>query len=262
MRTVLLLGVLSMTLSQSGLEIVAHRGSSEEAPENTLASFRLGYEQANACELDIHQTKDGQVVVIHDASTKRTAGVDKPVAQQTLAELRILDAGKFKSDKYAGEKIPLLSEVLALIPEGKRLFIEIKCGAEVIPALVGVLDEAKKKPEQTALIAFNLETLRQAKLKLPKLQAYWLVSAKADKSGKLPELDDMIRKVKDAGLDGLDLEGKFGIDADFAAKIHAAGLKLYTWTVNDADLAKKHAAAGVDGITTDRPLKLRETLGR
>ena len=263
MRTLVLLGVLGMALPRSGPEIVAHRGSSEEAPENTIASFRLGYEQADACELDIHLSKDGQVVVMHDANTKRTASVDKPIAQQTLEELKALDAGKFKGEKFAGEKIPLLSEVLALIPEKKRLFIEIKCGSEVIPGLVAVIGDAKKTPEQTALIAFNLDTLRQAKQKLPRLKAYWLASAKADaKTGKPPEVDALIQKAKDAGLDGLDLEGKFPIDADFVGKVHAAGLKLYTWTVNDAEAAKRQAAAGVDGITTDRPLKLRESLGR
>jgi len=252
-----------MALPRSGPEIVAHRGASEEAPENTLASFRLGYEQADACELDIHLSQDGHVVVMHDATTKRTAGLDKPIAQQTLAELKSLDAGSFKAAKFAGEKIPLLSEVLALIPEKKRLFIEIKCGVEAIPALVAVIGEAKKKPEQTALIAFNLETLRQAKLKLPDLQAYWLASAKADpKTGKPPGVEELIRMAKLAGLDGLDLEGKFPIDAAFAAKVHAAGLKLYTWTVNDAETANRQVAAGVDGITTDRPQKLREALGR
>ncbi len=247
MRTLIVLAMI---------EIVAHRGASSEAPENTLAAFRLGYEQADACELDIHLSKDGQVVVIHDANTKRTAGFDRPVAQQTLAELRTLDAGK-------GEKIPLLSEVVALIPDGKRLFIEIKCGPEVIPALVAVLEEGRKKPEQTALIAFNLETLRQAKLKLPTLQAYWLVGSKVDpKTGKPPEVEDLIRRCKDAGLDGLDVEGKLPVDAAFAGKVHAAGLKLYTWTVDDVELAKREAAAGVDGITTNKPLKIREALAK
>jgi glycerophosphoryl diester phosphodiesterase len=258
----MLLAILGLAAPPGGVEIVAHRGSSDEAPENTLASFRLGYEQADACELDIHLTKDGQVVVLHDANTKRTAGVDKPVAQQTLAELRALDAGKFKGEKFAGEKVPLLSEVLALIPDGKRLFIEIKCGPEVIPGLVAVLEEGRKRPEQTALIAFNLETLRQAKLKLPKLQAYWIVGAKADpKTGKAPEVEALIPRCKDAGLDGLDLEGKFPLDAALVAKVHAAGLRLYTWTVDDAELAKREAAAGVDGITTNKPLKIRDALG-
>lgn len=252
-----------MTTPQAQVEIVAHRGASDAAPENTLAAFRLGFEQGDACELDIHLSKDGQVVVLHDANTKRTAGVDKPVAQQTLAELKALDAGKFKGDRFAGERIPTLAEALAILPDGKRLFIEIKCGPEVIPGLVAALEEAKKRPEQTALIAFNLETLRRAKAKLPKLQAYWLASAKEDpKTQQPPALDDLIRKCREAGVDGLDLDAKFPIDADLVGKVHAAGLKLYTWTVNDVAAAKRHAAAGVDGITTDRPLQLRESLAR
>lgn len=263
MRTLFFLGVLAMASPRSGPELVAHRGSSDEAPENTMLAMELGFRQADACELDIHLSKDGQVVVMHDASTKRTAGIDKPIAHQTLAELKALDAGRFKGEQFAGERIPTLSEVLAIVPDGKRLFIEIKCGAEVIPALVAAIEEAKKKPEQTALIAFNRETLRQAKLKLPKLQAYWLASAKPDpKTQEPPALDDLIRKCKEAGLDGLDLDAKFPFDADFVGRIRAANLKCYAYTVNDPEAAKRLAAAGVDGITTDKPLKLRESLSR
>jgi glycerophosphoryl diester phosphodiesterase len=251
-----------MALSRSGPEIVAHRGSSEEAPENTLAAFRLGFLEADACELDIHLSKDGQVVVMHDANTRRTAGVDKPIAQQTLSELKALDAGRWKGENFAGERIPLLSDVLALIPERKRLLIEIKCGPEVVPRLVSVIEEAERKPEQTALIAFSLETLRQAKLKLPKLQAYWLVGLKSEAKAGPPDLAELIEIARLAGMDGLDLEGSFPIDAAFVGKVHAAGLKLYTWTVNDADAAGRMAAAGVDGITTDRPRMLREGLRR
>ena len=86
--------VVGLTLLQ--VELVAHRGASEEAPENTLAAFRLGWQQADACELDIYLTKDGQIAVLHDATTKRTTGVDKPVSQQTMDELKGLDAGRWK----------------------------------------------------------------------------------------------------------------------------------------------------------------------
>src|SRR5262245_27937128 len=78
------------------VEVVAHRGASDEAPENTLAAFRLGFEQADAVELDLHLSKDGHAIVIHDKTTKRTAGLDRPVAEQTLEELKALDAGGWK----------------------------------------------------------------------------------------------------------------------------------------------------------------------
>jgi glycerophosphoryl diester phosphodiesterase len=230
------------------VEIIAHRGASEEAPENTPAAFRLGWEQADACELDIHLSKDGRVVIVHDATTKRTAGVDKPVAQQTLVELQALG-------------IPTLEEVLDLLPEKKRLYIEIKCGPEILPELQRVIERFPAKKPRLAIIGFSLDTMAQTKKAMPGIPAYWLSSAKADrKTGKPAEVDDLISRCRSAGLDGLDLNHEFPIDKDFVAKVHAAGLKLITWTVNDPEIALREAAAGVDGITTDRPKEMRRNL--
>jgi glycerophosphoryl diester phosphodiesterase len=244
------------------VDIIGHRGASFDAPENTLASFKLGYEQkADADELDIYLSKDGQVVVIHDPTTTRTAGVSNHVASTAFADLRRLDFGKFGKwqDKGFSEKIPLLEEVLALVPEGKRLFIEIKCGPEVLPELERVLARAGKQPAQTVIIGFNYETMRQAKAKFPALQVYWLASA-SGKPKRFPPVAELIEKAKAASLDGLDLEAGFPMDNEFVQKVHQAGLKLYTWTVDDAAVARKEAAAGVDGITTNRPGWLREQL--
>jgi len=243
------------------VEIVAHRGASFEAPENTLPAFKLGWELADADELDIHLSKDGVPVVLHDASTKRTAGLNRPVVEQTVAELKTLDAGAWKAASWAGTRIPTLAEVTALVPEGKRLFIEIKCGPEGIPALEKVIQDSGKTPKQLALIAFDHETLKQAKFRLPALPAYWIVGYKDDKkTGKVPAVEDLIAKAKSGGLDGLDLESKFPIDEAFVAKVHAAGLKVYTWTVDDLALALREKAAGVDGITTNKPRELRKAL--
>ena len=232
------------------VEIIAHRGASEEAPENTLAAFRLGWQQGDACELDVHLSKDGQIVVIHDATTRRTAGVDKPVVEQSLAEIQALDA-----------RIPSLKQVLEILPEKKRLYIEIKCGAEILPELQRTLDGFPAKQAQLAIIGFGYDTMVQAKKLLPAIPAYWLSSAKADKkTGKAPALDDLIAKCRAGGLDGLDLNREFPIDKEFVAKVHAAGLKLVTWTINDPDVALRAAVAGVDGITTDRPKAMRQKL--
>lgn len=231
-------------------EIIAHRGASVDAPENTLAAFRLGWVQADANELDVHLSQDGRLIVIHDASTKRTAGLDKPVVQQTLAGLKTLDAGR-------GERLPTLEEVLEGMPPDKRLFIEIKCGPEALPELQRVLTPSK----QLVLIGFSIETMSAAKKRFPSLEVCWLQGYKEDKkSGRFPDLDDLITRCRAAGLDGLDLDHKFPVDAAFVGRVHAAGLKLYTWTLNDEAAARRHAAAGVDGITTDRPAWLRSLL--
>jgi glycerophosphoryl diester phosphodiesterase len=250
---------LGMLLLQ--VEVIAHRGASAEAPENTLPAFRLGWQQGDACELDIHLTKDGQIAVIHDATTKRTAGLDKPVAEQTLEELKALDAGGWKSPKYAGEKIPTLKEALDLLPEKKRLYIEVKCGPEVLPELKRTLEAFPGKSGQLTIIGFSRETMAEAKRLLPSLPVYWLASyGKNRQTGAYPDIDKLIASCKAAGLDGLDLNEKFPIDAALVAKVHGAGLKVLTWTVNDPETARTQASAGVDGITTDRPHELKAQL--
>ncbi|MDB6137539.1 MAG: glycerophosphodiester phosphodiesterase [Verrucomicrobiaceae bacterium] len=249
-------------LTANAVEIIAHRGASHEAPENTLASFRLGWEQqADGDELDVYLTTDDQVIVIHDANTKRTTGVDMAVAKKSLRELQTLDAGSFKGPQWKGEKLPALAEVVATIPKGRRLFIEIKCGPEVLAALERVLGASGKKPEQLVIIGFGDETMRQAKLKFPHLKVYWLASMKPAKNGGTAlTLDEVISKAKGLGVDGVDLAAEPQMDAAFVSKIHAAGLQMYVWTVDDPKLAASLAKAGVDGITTNRPGWMREQL--
>ena len=147
----------------------------------------------------------------------------------------------------------------ALIPDGRKPFIEVKCGAEVLPELQRVLKTAAKKPEQTVLIGFKLETMRKAKALLPQLPVLWL-AGKESKAKKFPPVETLIEQARAAHLDGLDLEAGFPIDGAFVRKVHEAGLKLYTWTVDDPALAHQEAAAGVDGITTNRPGWMREQL--
>ncbi|HSG69711.1 MAG TPA: glycerophosphodiester phosphodiesterase family protein, partial [Planctomycetaceae bacterium] len=108
------------------VEIIAHRGASYDAPENTLASVNLAWEQnADAVEIDIWLTSDNQIVLMHDKTPKRYGGPDTLVSEMTLEQLRALDVGAWKDPRWKGEKAPLLSEVLPLVPAGKRLFIEI-----------------------------------------------------------------------------------------------------------------------------------------
>jgi len=242
-------------------EIVAHRGASFDAPENTIASLRLGWkQQADACELDVVLSKDGHVVVNHDATTKRNMGVDRKVVEQTLEELQQLDAGAWKGEQWRGEKLPTLVEALATIPDGRRLFIEIKSGPEILPVLVPLLESCGKKSEQLVIIAFDHSTIKQAKALLPDLKMYWLASPEKDSKGLIPKVEDLIAQAREAKVDGLDVSSKFSLDAPFVSKVKATGMELHVWTVNDAVLGKRLAALGVDGITTDRPGWLREQL--
>ena len=263
----LFVGCLFLTSAQGAppVEIIGHRGASFDAPENTLASIRLAWEQrADAAEFDVFLSKDGKIVVLHDANTYRTAGVDKRVVDQTLAELRTLDVGKWKDVKYAGEKVPTLAEVLALTPAGKRVFIEVKCGPEIVPELKRVLADAKLKPEQTAVISFSADVVAAVKKELPALKAYWIVSlgtnTKKPKTVWTPE--ELIAKACDIKADGLDLSADAEVSPEYIKKAVAAKLPVYVWTVNDPDLARQMIEAGATGITTDRPGWLRDALAR
>lgn len=258
----LVVWLVSWSASSWGVEIIAHRGASFDAPENTLAAFRLAWEQrADANELDLYLSRDNQAVVIHDATTRRTTGMFGYVHELRLRELQGLDAGSWKHRRWAGETVPTLAEVLALTPAKKRMFIEIKCGPEVLPALRQTLDAAQQTSAQLVLIAFSESTLRAARQQLPELKTYWVVSAgKSKTTGQPPQLDDLIRRAQAAGFSGLDLDYRFNLTSADVAKIKRAGLGVYVWTVNDAAVARRLQAHGVDGITTDRPGWLREQL--
>jgi len=160
---------LMLLPSTFAAEIVGHRGASANAPENTLASFKLGYqENADADELDIHLTKDGKIVVVHDYDTKRVGGVDKKVVEQTFDEIRAINVGAF--GKWRGRVSTRRCRRLTRFgadSAGKKLLIEIKVHEEILPALAESLKRAAVKPEQTVIITFYLEVAKAAKKKFP-----------------------------------------------------------------------------------------------
>jgi glycerophosphoryl diester phosphodiesterase len=239
-------------------EIVAHRGSSQVAPENTIAAFKLAWEQgADACELDMRLSSDGEIVVIHDQDTRRTTGVAHVVAQTSLAVLQQLDAGAWKGAAYAKERIPTLTEALAVLPAGKRFFLEIKCGPEILPVLEGKLEPWKSHAAQIAIISFDPDIARRCKTAMPWFKVYRLSSG-SDTQGRWVGIDRLISEAKRDGLDGLHLSRS--LPWPQFPKVRAAGLELYVWTVNDPDAVSYFSTAAINGITTDNPLSARKAL--
>ena len=248
----------------AGVELVAHRGESADAPENTMAAFRLAWERGvPAIELDVHLTRDGTLIVSHDADTRRTTGVARVIKESTRDELRALDAGKWKGARWAGERLPTLEEALATIPAGARCLIEVKVGAEAIPALVEAVRASGKSPSQLAVISFQLDAVAEAKRRLPEIPAYYLSSFRRDSAtgAWTPTIDALIARARGARLDGLDLSFNGPVDADAVRRIKGAGLALHVWTVDDPEVARRFVGYGVDGITTNRAAALRSALG-
>ena len=252
--------------ASAGPEIVAHRGASRDAPDNTLAAFRLAWERgADAIEGDFHLTADGQVVCIHDGNTRRTSGVALEVRKATAAQLAKLDVGAWKSPAFAGQRIPSLAAVLATVPEGKSVLIEVKCGPEILPAIARTLGTAKLTDKQVRIISFNAEVIAAAKRRLPRIKAYWLTGFRKGKGvGQWsPSAAQVLATLKKIGADGLDCAASLdALSPAMVRQLREAGYELHCWTVDDPSVARSLAAVGVDSLTTNRPGYLREQLGR
>jgi glycerophosphoryl diester phosphodiesterase len=231
--------------------IIAHRGESCDAPENTYASINLAWERNDdAVEIDVRLTKDEKIVVIHDKTTLRTGGKFRRISSSNYHDLLKVDIGKFKGEKWKDERLPLLDEVLDSIPKNKYLFVEIKSNAQIIKPLQKLIDQKKINSNLIKFIGFDIDIMKSLKKILPEFGFYWIIQGKDYK--KRADLEETIRKCKSAGLNGLDVEEKKYLNKKVIQLVKDSGLKIYTWTVDDEVRAKQLFNDGIDGITTNK----------
>jgi len=251
--------IISISGCTKSVEIIAHRGASYLAPENTMSSVTLGWEKGADVEVDVHLSKDNRIIVIHDSSTKRTGKIDLIVKETEHRELRKLDVGSFKSEDFAGEQIPFLADVIETIPPGRKLYVEIKCGKEILPILEKLITESNKM-SQIVIIGFDLETVTLSK-ELIDVPTYWLKGTEKEKETEkwIPHNPQLVQIAKNKGLDGLDVHYA-GVTKEFTDAVKASGQKLYVWTVDEPEEAIRLIGLGVAGITTNRPQWLRQQL--
>ena len=243
--------------------IIAHRGESFDAPENTMVAINMAYEKdADAVEIDIRLTKDNEIVVIHDANTWRVSRKFRWIRNTELNTLKSLDVGKYKGGEYIGEKIPTLHEALSTVPKGKKILIEIKSSSKIIPFLKNVIDDSKLQADQIEIISFNLKTLIKVRKLLPQYSVFWIRSLDYYWIRKLfrPSIKRIIKKAIKYKIHGLDLWAGQMLNFKVIRKIESAELKIYTWTVNNPQKAKWLFDMGVDGITTDKVNWLKNQL--
>jgi glycerophosphoryl diester phosphodiesterase len=251
--------IINFSGCTNSVEIIAHRGASYLAPENTMASVMLAWEKGVDAEVDVHLSRDNRILVIHDDTTKRTGRIDLIVKETEHRQLRKLDVGSFKSEEFAGEQIPFLADIIKTIPPGRKLYVEIKCGKEILPALEKLINESNKK-SQIVIIGFDLQTVTLSK-QLIDVPTYWLKGTEKDKETEewIPHNPQLVQIAKNNGLDGLDVHYA-GVTKEFIDAVEAAGQKLYVWTVDDPQEAIRLTRLGVAGITTNRPEWLRKQL--
>jgi glycerophosphoryl diester phosphodiesterase len=237
--------MLNIGIASAKPLVIAHRGASFVAPENTAIAYKIAFDEgAKAAECDIFMTKDNQIILSHDRTLERIAGTNIEVTKVNYDEIKDTDAGSFKGGKYKGEPIPLLDEVLELLPFGGKMFIEIKDDERIVPHLAELLNNSRYK-RQSVIIAFDFDVISASKKALPDVPHYWLIY-------KEEQLADAVEKAAEAGLDGINSNHKI-LTKEFISKVHENNMKCYTWTVNDIMAARRLADWNIDGITTDRP---------
>ena len=238
--------------------VIAHRGSSAHAPENTLAAFQLAAEQgADAIELDVDLTRDGQAIIMHDATIDRTTDGSGAVNALTLEEIRRVDAGAWKDAAFKGERVPLLDEVFAMVGQRVLINVEVKSTSlrsNGVEASVAALVQQHNLFERVIVSSFNPFALRRIKQIEPRLACGLLYA---------PDLPIYLRRAWLAPLvPHLDARHPHHsqVSQALVAKWHARGQRVNVWTVNDAATLRAMAQVGVDGIIGDDPLLMRRLL--
>jgi glycerophosphoryl diester phosphodiesterase len=261
-KTLLLAVILALADATAAGEplLVAHRGASREAPENTVPAYKLAWQQgADAIEGDFRLTKDGQIVCCHDPDTGRVADRKLVVADSSLADLRRLDVGAKAGRKFRNTVMPTLAEVLATVPVGKSVYLELKSGAAIIPGLLAEINRSGLKREQVVVIAFDAELIRAFKQAAPQFKALWLTSLKSGSGAEsaTPSADTILATLARCRADGFSSSAQ-GVTKDLLAAVAGAGYEYHVWTVDDPKEAKAFAGLGVRSITTNVPGPLRE----
>ncbi len=247
--------------------IVAHRGASSDAPENTLAAVAEAWRQgADGVEGDFRLTSDNQIVCIHDDDTLRTGGQKLLVNQNTLATLRSIEYGRWKAPRFAGEPLATFAQWAGQSPDDRTLVIEIKSGPELVPLLQSEIERLHLRRDRLWIIAFDSTVVAKAKELLPDVRAHWLTGYRRDRStGRWsPTAAEVLKALKSCGADGLGTQNnRQVVTEDFLDKLKDGGMKeFHVWTVDDADDMRYYQDLGALGITTNRPGFAKSILSR
>ena len=232
------------------ITITSHRGDSKHAPENTLPAVELALDTAaDYIEIDVQETKDGEVVLMHDSTMARTTGVNKKVSDFTLEEIKQLDAGSWFSDEYAGTEIPTLREVLEVCKGKCNLNIEIKADKNMpnLEEKVVELIEEYDFTRQCVVTSVYKKSLKKVKECNKEIRTGYILSSAYG------------RYYLDKEIDFLSMRTTL-ITERVVRLSHKYGKEIYVWTVNSKEDVIRMSQLGVDNIITDRPVYMRNVL--
>ena len=238
---------------EQNIEVTAHRGESTNHPENTMSAFEGAKEvEADWIELDVQQTKDRQIIVSHDSNLARVTGVNKDIIDMTYDEISKLDAGSFFNEKFKGERIPLLEDVLKFAKENNmKLNIELKPVGKEIDFEKQVIELIKKYEfeKQCVVTSMVYNVLENTKKIDPNIQTLYVMTIAI---GDITELEY---------ADSFSVE-EMNANEELLNKVHKEGKKLFVWTVNNEDNINSMIDLGVDNIITDNCPLCRELINK
>jgi glycerophosphoryl diester phosphodiesterase len=235
--------------------IIAHRGSSYDAPENTLAAIERALEdEADAIEIDVRLTKDNVPVLIHDATLTRTTNDTEhtPVSSLTYEELLAYDAGSWFDDSFEGEKIPTLEEALTLIDGQAKVYIELKVtSVDLVEAIVSMVDTFGIE-DNVKILSFDAATLRGFKTRNESLETVLLI---------FTFFGDINALANNPNIDNIAMEYNLANNNQtYITRLQQTGKKVYVYTVNSKGRLRQMNDLSVDGVITDVPISAREII--
>jgi len=244
------------------VKIIAHRGASSRAPENTVAAVRLAVTLgADGVEVDVRLTRDGRLAVLHDADTHRVAPKlrRRRVSKSTLAELQAFDVGSWKGSAFAGEKIPELDDVLAALGPAQEIFIEAK--SRKIAGMLAALDQLLAPPAskgfptaRAVVMSFNGRLVRTIKKQRPQ----WRVLLLLNRKPFARTVGHIIADVRAGRMDGIGQNRRWVLAPRDYASLCEIGAILSVWTVDDPVEAKAWRERGFDYLTSNVPEMMKD----
>lgn len=250
----------------SGFKAIAHRGSSKEAPENTLAAIELSIQQgSDGVEFDVYRTKDGLLALMHDKDVRRTTdfkdvfkdGRSAKVSELSMGELRELDAGSWHSADYAGEKVPTLEEALEMLRGRSTPVIEIK--PENIGQDVAMIVQKLGIEKEVFVQSFSPRAISDFHKVLPEVITGYLTGNKFS-DDSIARAREHLRIARESGASVVVCNYRLA-DREYIEEVHRNKFFVWVYTVDDPAVMRLLMARGIDGIITNVPSVLRDLPG-
>lgn len=239
-----------MAAARSAVEVTAHRGGAKMAPENTLSSMKYAVKaMADVAEIDVQETKDGVIVLLHDTNLKRTTGINANIWDLTYEEVSQLDAGVKFNKKFLGEQIPTLEQVIQYCKGKIRLNIEVKYNGHnknIVQKVVNIIED-NDFINDCVLTSMNYKFLKEAKKENPKIRTGYTLKMTY---GDLSQLED---------VDFFSVKHTY-INRKFVEQVHKLGKEVYAWTLNYQGDMQRMVNMRVDNIITDEPELVRKVI--